>query len=437
MKAGTGKIDITPGRNVLMDGMIREHASEGVHDPISARALVLANDEDMSKACAIVSVEVCGISEEDSRIVRDAVHQRAGIPRDRIVLAATHTHSGPSTVGYFNPVETEYVKDLRERLVKVIEEAAANMRPALAGCASGEEHTISHYRRLLADDGHVVMNWEPFPAERIVKVLGEADPEVGVLKVVDAESPDEVICILFNHAGHPNVLSGDNYLISSDYPGYAANLLEEEIGCVAMFVNAAEGTMDIDGLKDRDWEGVVRAGTALAEVVSNVAKSITDLDDLRVNGSSVGYTIGKRKITDEEVAWFEAVLEKSDGSIQTMADGVGDDYKAMLYKKIHDSERDEIDIEQICIAVGDAAFVSFPGEVFTEIGMHIKAESPFAHTYFMGMVNGKVGYIPTRKAISEGGYAVDTRELDTDAEDALVQKSLTLLNEVYEQYQES
>ena len=48
MTAGTAKIDITPDRNVWMDGMIREHRSEGVHDSLFARALVLANDEDIS-----------------------------------------------------------------------------------------------------------------------------------------------------------------------------------------------------------------------------------------------------------------------------------------------------------------------------------------------------------------------------------------------------
>ena len=84
------------------------------------------------------------------------------------------------------------------------------------------------------------------------------DPEVGVLTLLDAGRPGEVLGILFNHAGHPNVMSGENHLISGDYPGLAARLLEDEFGCVAAFVNGAQGTMDIDGLRDRDWEGVER-----------------------------------------------------------------------------------------------------------------------------------------------------------------------------------
>ena len=417
--------------------MIRDHPSEGVHDPLSARALVLSDDEGLSNAIVFVSVEVCGISEKDAGIVRGAVNQKTGIAQDRIIIAATHTHSGPATVGHFNPVEAEYVKELCDKLVKLIEQAIVNMKPAAAASASGEENTISHYRRLLADDGRVVMNWEPVPAERIVKVLGEVDPEVGVLKVVEAENPDRIMCILFNHAGHPNILSGESYLISAEYPGFAASLLEEEFDCVAMFINGAEGTMDVDGFKDRDWEGVVRAGTALAEAVSGVTRNINCSEDISVNALSTRYTLNKRRITDEELKWAEEILETTGGSAQSMADGVGDDYKAKLLKEISESKQTKIDIEQICFVVGNAAFITFPGEVFTEIGMHIKAESPFDHTYFLGLVNGKMGYIPTRKAISEGGYAVDTRCVDAEAEDILVEKSLTLLNRAYRQRQDS
>ncbi|MHC4124147.1 MAG: neutral/alkaline non-lysosomal ceramidase N-terminal domain-containing protein, partial [Planctomycetota bacterium] len=105
MKAGISKIDITPLTNVWMDGMIRNHKSEGIHDPLFARALVLSNDKDMTKACVVVSLEVSSITEEDANIVRDIINQKHGIKQDKIIIAATHTHSGPATVGYFNAKE--------------------------------------------------------------------------------------------------------------------------------------------------------------------------------------------------------------------------------------------------------------------------------------------------------------------------------------------
>lgn len=431
MKAAAAKIDITPAKNVWMEGMVREHPSEGVHDPLFARALVLADDKDISKSCVLVSADVCIIAERDADIIRETVSKKCDIPQDAIIIATTHTHSGPATIGYFSPNEPEYIKKLIEKIIRIIEQALLNLKPALVGCGCGTEITINHYRRLLADDGSVIMNWEEFPAERLLKPLGEPDTQVGVLKVVEARDPENIISVLFNFPCHPNVFSGDNYLISADFPGFAAKLLEEEFNCPAIFINGAEGTMDIDGLRDRDWEGVVRTGTALAKAVSQTTKQIECFSSDPPELLSVKYNIPKRKITADELKWAENVLAVTKNeSFEVMRDGVGDDFKAELYKKLYESKQTELEVEQICFTIANAAFITFPGEVFTEIGMEIKEKSPFEQTYFLGMINGCVGYIPTKKAISEGGYAVDTRNFDAETEDILIKNSINLLNKL-------
>ena len=431
MIAGTATIDITPSTPVWMDGMIREHKSEGVHDQIVARALVLSMKSRLEDACAILSVEVCGLKNGDIRKVRDAASATTGIPQHNIVIAATHTHSGPATIGFFNPKENEYLKELTDKLITVIERAAGGVRPVIAGCVSGIENTISHYRRLLAVNGQVVMNWEPYPSEQIVGPLGEVDPEVGVLALAEAKNPADYVGILYNHAGHPNVLSGDNYHISGDYPGLASRLLEAKYGCTAMFLNGAQGTMDIDGLRDRDWAGVERIGKSLADSVSEAVERIDFSQDMELRTGFIRYSVPPRKLSEDELIWSRRILEKTGGTVGTLADGVGDDYKALLYQKLHAKENEDIVIEQTCIAVGGTAFITFPGELFTEIGRHIKSKSPFEHTLIIGLANGEIGYVPTRKAISEGGYAVDTREVGDDAEDSIVAKSCALLEKVY------
>ncbi len=431
MRAGTAKVDITPTTNVRMDGMVRTHKSVGVHDPLFARALVLANNNNGSDAFAVVSADICGLGEKDTLFVRQTASTNTRIPESCMIIASTHTHSGPATIGHFNPVERKYVKELLVKLVALIEKAFSNMKPVAVGWGSGQEDTISHYRRLLTKDGHVVMNWESYPAEGLLGPLGVIDPELGVLKIVESKNLEKVICLLFNHTGHPNVMSGENYFLSADYPGIAQRLLENEFGKIAIFLNGAEGTMDIDGLKDRDWQGMKRVGIALAKVVSKTARTISPCKAATIRGSHIKYTIPSRKITDEELTWTEEILKRIDKTTQVLPDGVGNDYKALLYKRLRENEGDKISVEQICFAVNEGAFISFPGELFTEIGMHIKAKSPFRHTYIIGLANGNVGYIPTNKAIGEGGYAVDTRRVDAEAEDIIVAQSLALLREVH------
>jgi len=427
MNAGAARIDITPDHDVWMDGMLRAHRSTGVHDPLYAKALVLCETDLQKDGVAFISVDVCDIGTADNMAMRLRLTQKTGIPTDRIILAATHNHSGPATVGFFNPKEDDYVKELTEKIVAVADSAIRCLAPAAISCASGREDTISHYRRLLADDGHVVMNWEPWPAERIVRTLGAIDPEVGMLKVVSAGDTAKTIALLFNHAGHPNVLSGDNYLLTSDYPGLAEKILEKKFGGTALFFNGAQGSMDIDGLKDRDWEGRDRVGQALADAVAKTAQSAKPLAHVNLRVASIRYEVPARKISAKEQAWADRILEQTGGAIKTVADGVGDDYKATLYRELRTHEHQPINLEQIGVAIDNSALISFPCELFTEIGQQIKAQSPLKRTWCLGLANGHIGYVPTRTAISQGGYEPDTRRLDDSAEELIIAHSLELL----------
>jgi hypothetical protein len=415
-----------------MEGMIRAHRSTGVHDPVCARALVLCGGAHPRESVVLASLDICALSGADAANIRRRAERLTGIPAERMIIAVTHTHSGPATYGYFNPKEKGYVARAIPKVAATIARAARALRPAAVGVGAGKEGTVSQYRRLLADDGHVVMNWEPFPPERLVGPLGVVDPELGVLKVAGAGARGQTLGILFNHAGHPNVLSGDNYLISADYPGRAEALIEERLGGMALFLNGAQGTMDIDGLRDRDLAGIERIARALADAVAAEAQRIRPSPRARIRCYQARYAIPARKISAREFAWAQTVLRKTGGKVKPVADGVGDDYKANLYLRLRRTQDKLIPLEQVCVVVDDAAFISFPGELFTEIGMEIKARSPFRHTFIIGLANGSVGYLPTRRAIQEGGYEPETRELDDSGERIVVSQSLALLRKACE-----
>jgi hypothetical protein len=63
--------------------------------------------------------------------------------------------------------------------------------------------------------------------------------------------------------------------------------------------------------------------------------------------------------------------------------------------------------------------------------LHIKAASLFVYTYIVGLTDGYIGYVPTRQAIAEGGYAEDTRHVDADAEEIIFECSLALLRSIH------
>jgi hypothetical protein len=427
LRAGTAKVDITPKMSVWMDGMPRDHKSEGVHDPIFARALVICEDEDKAKGIVLVSCDVCAFDMCTTDEIRKLASQKTGLPPENMVIAATHTHSGPSTHGYFNPKDEEYLKFFVLRVVQAIGEANESLRPAAIGWESGHEDTISYYRRLWTKEGKILMNWEEYPPENIIGPAEEADNEVGVIKIVSAEDPKSVIVAVFNHPGHPNILSGENFLISADYPGEAARIIEEKLGGIAMFLNGAKGSVDIDGLKDRDIEGIERAGKALADVVVDIARKIEPEKEVKAAAKMQKFGIPVRTMTPEELSWAREIMDKASGEVVTLRDGVGDEWKANLFLELNKKKGSQISMEMIGIALGDAAFLSFPGELFNEIGKAIKEQSPFKHTYIIDSANDCTGYFPTKKAIGEGGYAVETRNCDASAEEIIVGNSLEIL----------
>ena len=67
------------------------------------------------------------------------------------------------------------------------------------------------------------------------------------------------------------------------------------------------------------------------------------------------------------------------------------------------------EVEMQVIALGrDVAWVAWPGEIFVELGLSVKAGSPFAHTYNVELANGAIGYIPNKPAYLEGNYEVES-----------------------------
>lgn len=433
MRAGAAKVEITPDRPVWMDGMPRCHPSIGVHDSLFARALILTNSNSPASGIAIISADVCAVGDDLALACRNACSTAIGIPVTSIIVAATHTHAGPATFGFFSVREETYNKHLAASIARAVVSAASDLQPAVVSCGTGQEETISHYRRLMARDGRVVMNWEAYPAELLLGPLGNIDPEVGVLRLSSAADHQRTIAILYNYAGHPNTLSGDNYLLSAEYPGVAERLLEQKWGGVATFLNGAQGSVDVDGLRDRDWEEMERLGTVLATITTEALRESRPSVAPVLHKATRRYTLPRRQVTDDEWLWAQATLRKTGGHAVAMPDGVSENFKALVLQEMRATTADII-VEQTCFSVGDCAFITFPGELYTEIGQQIKAASPFSRTFIIGLANGYIGYVPTAKAIGEGGYAEDIRRVDAAAEEVVCRESASLLQRVFKMH---
>jgi len=90
-RAGEGVTDITPQIGTELAGFHKppgkERSSAGVRQPASARALVFANTA--TNTFAIVSLDVCAVSQEFCREVKKEIARKIGIAVDNIHIGAT------------------------------------------------------------------------------------------------------------------------------------------------------------------------------------------------------------------------------------------------------------------------------------------------------------------------------------------------------------
>src|SRR5215212_6018227 len=129
---GFGEIDVSPEvgeKPVYLAGFGQGRAATKVHDPIMARAVVLADGD---AKVALVAVDLVGIFHPSIERVREK------LPGFKYVLvSATHNHEAPDTLGLWGPnplksgVDPDYMKKVEAGCVSAVKAADASRQPAL------------------------------------------------------------------------------------------------------------------------------------------------------------------------------------------------------------------------------------------------------------------------------------------------------------------
>jgi neutral ceramidase len=408
VKAGACSIDITPPVGTPMAGFAaRAGVCRGIHDSLRATAIVFEG----AAAAVIVSADLIGMPAALVDAVRGQVERRTGIPGGAVMVATTHTHSGPALRLGFSGQGTaseHYIKTLVDDLAGAVCAAWESRRPSVVGAGSGTITGIGRNRR--SADGLPV------------------DPEVGVLRVLPRDGSPEAV--LVNYACHPTVLGPDNLLISADYPGYARAFLEGRGGgVVAAFTNGAAGDVNAGHSADlsalgypipgRTFERARSLGTMLGCEARRVMETIEPGHDATVKVASTTVTLAGKALPPMDEAQGDLV-RKEKALEQATTAGAAEEllikakvaalYARLLVHRIGESEGNDSPgparIEIQGIRVGDAAFLAVPVELFVNIGLAVKRCSPLGRTFVVGYANGDLGYLPSLQAFGEGGYEV-------------------------------
>jgi len=429
LQAGWSRAEITPPVGVDLCGFGgRSGPSEGVHDRLFAKALCVTAGRG---SVALITADLIGLDAATVARVRARAQALLGERGPALMIACSHTHSGPSTpcLPFLGEPDPSYMDRLLETLADLVARAVAARRDARLGF--GQAHAqVGINRRERLEDGRIALGRNE---------TGPTAPYVDVLRI----EADSGCAVLFSHTAHPVTLGGDNLLISGDWPGYAQRFTEELLGerCLALYGQGCCG--DINSDPRGSFEVAEAQGRTVAEAVAAVVPTISlaDVGEVSVASEVIDLPLQDPPPLEEARAVLAAAERDRDGNVAT------DSYGGRLVRRglVAWAERLvalaeagaaglTLPYEIQALRIGDGAIVGLPGEVFVAYQQQIKACSPFPHTSVLAYANGNPGYVPTAEAFPQGGYEVDsaiqcygTTMLTPDCEALIVKAACGLL----------
>ena len=378
LKGGTAKVDITPPIGAWLSGYgSRDKPSEGILDPLYAKALVL--DDGQSKI-AIVSADLLWLPLEMTNEIRRQVQDKIGIPQENIMICGTHTHFAPKIDRIAKDwpdaavaeIDESYVQVLKKKIFDSIILADKGIKEVKLGVGKGEMTEIVYNRRTKKPDGTVAMTFN-LPAASPDLTFGPIDSELCLLRIDDSDG--SLVAAVVNYACHP--VSGDPirekfYYISADYPAYTAQVVEQAEGGNCIFLLGTAGNMNpvrINMKNPRMQTGKALGGAALRHIQFTQPCSNVKISTLK---QPVILPLKKDLPPERKLS-------------------VGKDAE---------TQNTEVQV----LRIGDVYIVGLPGEVLVEIGLEIKAKAGIENLFVVSLANDAVGYVCPRAAYKEGGY---------------------------------
>jgi hypothetical protein len=382
--AGYGESILTPSLGVELTGygFYLERRAESVLDDLKARAVYLEKD---GARVVLVSCDLIGLTVEMSDAARRGIGAALGLPAEHVLVAATHTHTGPATMDMpgLGEADPAYVRGLVPKIVAAAERAAADAREARLTYAQETLEPIGYNRRR--------------------KSFEEIDP---VLRIVHLRRRSDRL-LLLGYACHAVVL-GRGRAVSADWPGAAVRAVEEG-GDRALVLQGFCGDIDPVTNLNRWGAGTPEDLDVLGKLIAARARKSEAYAAAPVDGRIAArekrirlpLVVPPAAAIDREAAVF---LEKNGSFPQA-------DRFARAWARAAAEARNRLAaapfIEGVPLQAVDLAgpvLLGLPGEAFSAYRGFWADTHP--GLFPVGYANGVAGYFPTRAAFDDpGDYA--------------------------------
>lgn len=373
LTVGYGERVVTPplGVDLAGYGFYLDRKAASILDDLKCRAVHLKSGD---RSLLLIGCDVIGFTIGDADAIRGRIAAAHGLPREAVLLAATHTHCGPATqpMPGLGDIDPAYMRRLRALILEAAAEAVSAPRPA--------------------EFSYALEAVEPLGYNRRKKDFSGIDP---VLKAAIFRTPDRKLYLL-SYACHA-VVFGRKSHVSADWPGAVVSEIERtghravffqgfcgDIDPVIQMNRWGEGTSDdLFDIADLVRRRLVRAERyAVPQPEPRLAAS-----ELRID---IPLTVYDKRTIDREAESFEETYSQFPGAARFARDWRK---RALAAAPVLRKSPEVRGVPVQALAIGGLKLIALPGEFFSEIGLKLqKTEAPLVP---IGYANGNIGYIPT------------------------------------------
>ncbi len=390
---GVAREVITPEIGCQLYGYRPDVFSKSVEDDLTATAFYFRQND---TEALMISLTLCSVRTELCNDVLEMIEQKFGISKKCCIISATHTHSGPNVTGNtgWGEIDRKYCDEiLIPAILSIVEKAKENTQPVTLSFARGKSEVGINRRQLSQKGNYVILGQNPW---------GPFNPYMTVLTF----NGDDGKCVAnLIHYGCHGTSAGANSEITRDWSGRMTDALEIVSGGITAFFNGPEGDVGprlSNGKTTGDITYVRELGRKAAADVLRINLDKTQCDvTLAVHQDDVKIPLQPLMDLEEAKEVYERVKNETVNAMGRVRKQLEDIFE--MYEK-GDKGDEYVTFPQTLIKLGNFVFVSFPYELFSEIGMRIDTFFENETILSLSNVNGSEGYFSTEDSLCRGGY---------------------------------
>lgn len=429
LQAGYARESIMPESPIGLSGYANAETriSTGFLDYIYVTCIAFTEGED---TVLMMMGDLGGLSNSHTEKLRKQVSEATGVPAENITFSSSHSHSAPQ-VG----LDLKYDTLFFDAAVRAAEKAIADRSPVTLHGAKAETENLAFVRHyLLSDNTYGGVNFGDFSGKQIVDHATPSDQELILIKL-DRQDDEKKDILLMNYQCHPSFTGSSTATnISADYVGTTRDIIEKETGMLFAFIQGAAGNQNPQSrIPAEDEKPTLESFSAkLAQYAMDALPNMEKIEGTGIRLSQTQFEYACNHYGQERLFDAQQVVNQSqqlgEDAALALAKQYGfasvSDAKGIVSSSTNPTS-DTMELTTLYIA--GLTFVTAPWEMFSDIGIYIKENSPFPYTVVCSMTNGRYGYLPSKAAFDYRCFESYNAHFAAGGAEAAAEQLITML----------